>query len=249
MDRFKKAISKWAVKDNIQEFHFCKVSLLEIYNLVKKLGKSQSFGHKGIDSDFLKLILPSVAEPLRHLINVSLSESEFANRWKIVRVFPLLKESDANRLDPASVRPVSLLPTISKVVEMAAQQQLRDFMESLGQLNRSGHAYRKFLSTTTTIAEIADNMYKATEDIMITQMMTVDQSAAFDCLSHEILARKLRIQTQYKGNQMDTELSVLQISVCDSGSSQLKYVCNGQGGAPGIGSGAPPVLHICQQTN
>ena len=167
---------------------------------MKKLGKNQSFGHEGIDSDFLKLILPSVAEPLRHLINVSLSESEFVNRWKIARVFPLLKESDVNKLDLASFRPVSLLPTISKVVEMVAQQQLRDFMESLVQLNRSGHAYQKFLSMTTTIAEIADNMYQATEDRMITQMMTVDQRAAFDCLSHKILVRKLRIQTQYKGN-------------------------------------------------
>ena len=168
LERLRKAREKWTGKSNVKEFNFRKVSLLETFNLVKKLGNSLSFGHEGIDANFLKLILPSIANPLRHLINVSLSESVFANRWKVARVFPLLKDKDLNRLTPASFRPVSLLPTISKVVEMAAQQQLLEFMETSGQLNRSGHAYRKFLSTTTTVAEIADNLYQATEDRMIT---------------------------------------------------------------------------------
>ena len=149
---------------------------METFQLVQKLGNFLFFGHDGIDTNFLKLILPHIANPLMHLINTSLSESEYANKWKISRTFPLLKEKKIDRLCPLSYGPVSLLPTISKIV-----------------LNPTCHAYSKSLSTTTTIAGITNKLYQATERKLISQMMTVNQSATFDCFSHEILIRKLKL--------------------------------------------------------
>ena len=118
------------------QFYFKEVTIQETYNLVKELGNSLSFGHDGIDACLLKLILPSIEKPLVHLINVSLTESTWANRWKVTRVFPLLKDKDADRMSTSSYRPVSLLPTVSKVVERAAQVQMLKFFDDTGQLNQ-----------------------------------------------------------------------------------------------------------------
>ena len=82
-------------------------------------------------------------------------------------------------------------PTLSKLVEQAMQQQLLKFMEETEQLNGSNHAYRYNLASTTTLTEILDEIYQGTEDKKMTSVMAVDQSSAFDCVSHQHLLQKL----------------------------------------------------------
>ena len=189
--RLRQELIKWKGREQVNTFYFKEISIGETEMLVKGLGKSRSFGPDGIDADFLKIILPEVIQPLTFLVNLSLRTSSWPIRWKTARVMPLLKDKSLNKMLPESYRPVSLLPTLSKVAERAAQVQLLEFFEKSGQLSAAGHAYRKSLSTTTTITAIVDELYQATEDGMIYQLMTIDQSAAFDCISHKILIRKL----------------------------------------------------------
>ena len=84
-----------------------------------------------------------------------------------------------------------LSPT--KIAERAAQVQLQEFFLNTGQLNCAAHAYKAAYSTTTTIASITDEIYEAAEDKRIAQIMTIDQTAAFDSISHDILNRKLEL--------------------------------------------------------
>ena len=193
LDLLKNALDKWDKKDEVNSFSFKEISILETSNLVSKLGNSVSYGHDGIDALSFKLILPTILIPLNHIINTSLRKGKFAMKWKLSKVIPLLKSKDSNRLDAGEYRPVSLLSTTSKVVERAAQLQLLKFFEDSGQLNNSGHAYRTGLSTTTTVAQICDELYQAAEQKNIASIMTVDQSMAFDTLSHDILVQKLEL--------------------------------------------------------
>ena len=193
LNLLKQALDKWKNKDKVNTFSFKEISILETSNLVAKLGNSVSYGHDGIDALTFKLILPTILIPLNHLVNTSLKTNKFAMKWKLSKVIPLLKDKDSNRLSPAEYRPVSLLSTTSKVVERAAQLQLLKFMEDSGQMNGSGHAYRPGLSTTTTIAQICDTLYQSLELRNITSLLTVDQSAAFDTLSHDIMIQKMEL--------------------------------------------------------
>ena len=161
--------------------------------MVTGLSNSSSCGWDEVDANFLKLILQSIINPLRHLVNTSLMTKSFANKWRIAKVHPLLKDSELSRMEQSSYRPVSMLSTVSKIVERAAQIQLLQFLESSGQLNESAHAYRKGLGTATAIAEMSDKLYSATEEKLMTSIMTVDESSAFDCLNTEILLNKMRL--------------------------------------------------------
>ena len=193
VEKLEEALEKWPQRGQFSEFRFREITIIETSRLVSGLGNSTSHGHDDIDANFLKIILPYIVKPLNYLVNTSLSTKTFANKWRISQVHPLLKEKDMNRMDPGSYRPVSMLPTTSKIVERAVQLQLLNFMESTGQMNDSCHAYRSGLSTTTTIAEISDSLYSATEEKLITEIMTMDQSSAFDCLNFEILLRKMKL--------------------------------------------------------
>ena len=150
------ALDRWGKTEQIVTFKFKKISLLETSKLVNNLSNSVSFGHDKIDALTIKQILPQIIIPLNHLVNTSLSENRFAMKWKLARLLPLLKDKDSNRLDPAQYRPISLLSTIAKVVERAAQVQLLKHFEDHELLNASSHAYRMGLSTMMTLAQICE---------------------------------------------------------------------------------------------
>ena len=118
-------------------------------------------------------------------------KSEFCRKWKFSKLSPRLKSQELNKMLPSSYRPVAILSTTSKIIERAAQTQLSEFFEKNKLFNPSNHAYRKHLSTATTLTEITDELYESIEKKNIAQIMTLDQTAAFDCVSFEILLGKL----------------------------------------------------------
>ena len=189
----KSALQKWGKSDQIIPFNFKEISLAETAKLVANLSNTVSFGHDEIDAMTIKLILPHILIPLNFLINMSLRENKFAMKWKLARLLPFLKDKDSNCLDPTQYRPISLLSTVSKIIERAAQVQLLKFLEESEQLNPSSHAYRAGLSTMTTLAQICDRIYQGVENKDISEILTVDQSAAFYTLNHKILLDKMEL--------------------------------------------------------
>ena len=185
-------MDRWSNKINLQKFTFKEISLQETLNLIAALGNSTTFGIDLIDATAIKVAAIDLAPPLRHLINVSLTTSKFAHRWKLAKLLHLLKSKELNKLLPSSYRPIAILPTVSKLTEKAAQSQLLRFLEENELLNENSHAYRKGYSTTTALLEISEELYKAVDGKEISNIMTLDQSAAFDCVHHGTLIQKLR---------------------------------------------------------
>ena len=179
-----KAMEAWEHKDERQVFTFRKITQAETLTLISGLANSQAFGHDGIDSMGLKLVAAEISGPVRHLINTSLISKKFAAKWKFGKVTPRLKDRGLDRLEVSSCTPVAVLSTVSKLVERAAQLQLLKFFEDTKQLNDSCHTYRQNMSTTTTLAEILDQLYQAAEEKKMSSMMIIDQSAAFDCIQY-----------------------------------------------------------------
>ena len=54
------------------------------------------------------------------------------------------------------------------------------------------HAYRSKLSTTTAVIQIMDQITTAMDGNLFTGTLSMDQTAAFDCVDHDLLMRKLR---------------------------------------------------------
>ena len=187
------ALQRWDGCGKFQSFSFREVTTLEAVNMIGKLGNSTATGIDEIDSMSLKLVTAELTQPIKHIINVSLTESSYANKWKIAKTIPLLKNKDLDKLSPSSYRPVALLTTVSKIVERAAQTQLLDYLEKTRQLNPNSHAYRKGMSTTTTLIQLMDGLYEATDAKKISSLMALDQSCAFDCVRHSLLLDKLRL--------------------------------------------------------
>ena len=127
LDFLRKALQRWEGEGKFPEFKFREVTTTETIKLIGKLGNTTSCGLDTIDAMSVKLATTQLTAPIKHLINTSLRNASFANKWKLAHTIPLHKDKDLDRMNPGSYRPVALLSTLSKIVERAAQIQLLDY--------------------------------------------------------------------------------------------------------------------------
>ena len=101
------------------------VSGQEVDQEVNKLRSDTSTGMDQIPVKFVKLAKDYISGPITHVINRCIVTSSFPKLWKIARISPIPKV-DEPRCD-ADHRPVSILPTLSKVFERLVLHQLIEY--------------------------------------------------------------------------------------------------------------------------
>ena len=142
-----------------------------------------------ISTNLLKEISPIIAEPLSLIINQSLSTGIFPSKLKIAKVIPLHKKNEKDLLD--NYRPISLLPSISKVFERIVYNQLYSYLTTIGILFKSQYGFRKSHSTETAAIELTVTLLQNLDNGEIPIAIFLDLSKAFDTLDHAILLKKL----------------------------------------------------------
>ena len=192
MRLLKIALEKWEEQDAVPIFKFRQITKDETLTLIRCLGNSGATGHKCLDSIVIKSREDYLWRPSQHMIMISVKTSKFTNPWKLAKVVPRLKSRKLDKYITSSYRSVAISPVLSKSTERTEQQQLLDFLERMGQINGSNQAYRKNYGTTTTSAEVDDEIYEAMEDRKKSSRMTANQSSALDTTHHLYLIEKLR---------------------------------------------------------
>ena len=192
LDLLRKSLQNWNGLQNRQNFELREVSLIEVCNMLKDMKTSNTMGHDGLDAMSCKLIAPSIIRPLQHILNTSIRTQTFCNKWKIGKFIPLLKNGAEDKLSIKYYRPISILPTVSKLMEKKTiQTQVIHFMEESRQFNKNLHAYRQLVNTTTALLQLTDFSIEAADNSLIPQLMMLDQSAAFDSVDSAILDGKM----------------------------------------------------------
>ena len=103
-------------------FRFQQVSTKEVLSIINKLKYKNSSGKDKISNKCLKSINDEISEPLTVVINESLLTGIFPEKLKIAKIKPLHKKGDKSCFN--NNRPISILPTISKVFERVMYTQL-----------------------------------------------------------------------------------------------------------------------------
>ena len=88
---------------------------------------------------------------------------------------------------PKNVRPVSNLLFVSKLLERLVARQLTAYLESNGLFPTFQSAYRRNHSTETVLLKIYNDSLQAADNGMVTIMVFLDYSAAFDNVDHSVM--------------------------------------------------------------
>jgi hypothetical protein len=111
--------------DPLQSFPLQVVTDSEV--LKELLDPKKTPGSYGLDPFFFKVAGSIMAKHISNLFNMSLLSGEVPIAWKAATVRPLFKGSD--RADPNCLRPISILPCLSKVLEKCVNNQLTGFLD------------------------------------------------------------------------------------------------------------------------
>ena len=147
---------------------------------------SKSCESDPVPTNLLKEILPQVIKPMTKIINTSLESGIFASQWKVALVKPLLKKMGLE-LVTSNYHPVSNLPFLSKVLKRCVVNQFTAYCDANNLLPGYQSAYRRNYSCETALITITNNCLWARENQMVTAMVAIDLSTAFDTVDHDIL--------------------------------------------------------------
>ncbi len=141
-----------------------------------------------------------IAKPLTAIINFSLKNGYVPSEWKSARVIPLLKKGKAENLD--NYRPASILPAASKILERAVHTQLYNFLTREQLLNPYQCSFRKGHSTELAVLSFTDSIHHNMDQGLLTGVVFVDLSKAFDTIDHELLLQKLSLLYEIEGIEL-----------------------------------------------
>ena len=127
----------------------------EIGKHIDSLKNKNSSGHNKITSTFLKNIKSAVVQPLSILINKSLETGIVPDKLKLAKVIPIYKSKDKELLN--NYRPISLLPTISKIMEKLVHKRLYNFMHSQSVLYPGQYGFRNQIKIKSKDKELLNN--------------------------------------------------------------------------------------------
>ena len=165
---------------------FEEIKQWEVDDIIKKLNSNKS---SDISPKVLKLYSRMISPHLSVLFNNCAYAGVFPDELKIARVVPLFKNGDKSRV--SNYRPISLLPTFSKIFEKLIHSRLMSFIDKHNVLYKKQFGFRKKHSTIHALNSAIAQVVNGLSNNETVFGVYLDFSKAFDTVQHDILLEKL----------------------------------------------------------
>jgi hypothetical protein len=151
--------------------------------------EDKSWGPDGISPIFLKNCANVLATPLFIIFSNSIHSCRFPSAWKLANITPVHKGGTTH--DVANYRPISLLSTVSKILEHFIHTELLINCNDLKILPKSQHGFLKGRSCLTNLLTTYDSITRLVDEGIPCDVIFLDFRKAFDSVSHGKLINKL----------------------------------------------------------
>ena len=129
---------------------------------------------------------------LLHLTNKIILTSKYPDRLNITKIIPIPKPpKDTMRID--GWHPINIVPAISKVVKKVILTQILKHLKDSNLIHQNHHGSVKNHLTHTLILELHNKLVESMETGQDVALLQLDQSKAYNLISHPILIQKMRL--------------------------------------------------------
>lgn len=172
----------------------------EISSIINSLKSGSTVGWDSISCDFLKIFKCYLTAPLTYICNLALASGTFPKVFKKSIIHPIYKSGD--RASVNNYRPISILPSLSKVLEKLLNIRLVKYLESNNILSPSQFGFRANLSTSDAVHNLTNFIVENLDDKKKVVGIFLDLAKAFDTVSVPRLVDKLE-STGIRGIQLN----------------------------------------------
>ena len=187
-------------------FNFQEVNENTVVKIIDKFPCKTSSGPDSISMKLVKHMKNLIALPISVIVNQMLLTGIFPDCLKLAKVKPIFKKDDKNSF--TNYRPISLLPSISKIFEKVIYDQLYAYFQNNNLFSPNQYGFRSNHSTELTCLEIVDRIIQHLDDKKTPINIYLDLSKAFDTINHPILINKLNFY-EINGKALDVFKSYL----------------------------------------
>ena len=167
-------------------FRFKIITEISILKAIKVLKPKRSFGPDKVSSFFNKIAAPVIAKSLANIYNTSIRSGIFPKDWKIAKVAPIFKSGSKSEM--RNYRPISVLPTLTRIFERLVYDQLANYLERNKYLTKYQSRFGKFHSTVTAMLRNSDAWLLNIDKGWLNGVIFFLKKA-FDTIDHDITCK------------------------------------------------------------
>lgn len=172
----------------ISSFVLLEADHQEVVSVLMGLRSESAPGWDNISTKFLKMSKDLVVPIICHLTNLCFREGVFPLPLKQSIVTPVFK--GGKRDDVNNYRPISVLPTISKIIEKLINTRLLKFLNKFNILSDSQFGFRQGKSTEDAVLALTTRISDCLDSGKKCLTVFLDLKKAFDTISLPILLQK-----------------------------------------------------------
>lgn len=161
----------------------------EVLKVINNIS-TKSLGYDGLSIEMIKMTLPTTLPIITKIINKSFETHTFPGLWKKALVRPIPKKDKVE--DLKDLRPVSILPVLSKVLERVVMKQILEYLDSCNIIPKFQSGFRRGHGTETALLNVTDDISEASDMGLSSILVLLDYTRAFDCLHPQLLLAKLK---------------------------------------------------------
>ncbi|CAH2100510.1 unnamed protein product [Euphydryas editha] len=151
----------------------------EVIETIKNLKQNKAPGYDLITAKVLRELPEIAIRFLMHLFNCILTRGIFPPQWKVAEIKMILKPGKAP-VETSSYRPISLLPVLSKVMEILFLKRLNTVIAENKIIPDHQFGFRKNHGTIEQVHRLVEEIHKAFESRKYCCAAFLDISQAFD---------------------------------------------------------------------
>lgn len=167
------------------------ISPSEVSKVISRLKTRKSPGIDEINNKMIKELNKNTIAALTAIFNAILRLNHFPNAWKTAIILPFRKPGKDPRLRE-NYRPISLLPTLSKIFERLILSRLNKYLTEIKAIPDEQFGFRPNHSCTHQLLRLTENIAESFHQKKHTVAVFLDIAQAYDRIWHTGLMYKLR---------------------------------------------------------
>ena len=160
------------IVNNAELFQIQPIQMDQLNTVLGQIKIFKSSGIDNVSSQVLKDALLTLNNQMLYLINLSIRSSCFPDEWKMGTVIPLPKVNNPTKV--GDLRPITLLPILSKIIEKIVYAQLMKYLEDNKYLSDNQFGFRKHKSTSDAAFTFVNDTYSNNNRQLVSSAKFID---------------------------------------------------------------------------